>query len=50
MGDRHMLKQLVHRLRRKIEADPAEPRYLLTITGIGYVLEAAGGETGDARS
>ena len=46
MGDRHMLKQLVHRLRRKIEADPAEPRYLLTITGIGYVLEAAGGETG----
>jgi hypothetical protein len=30
------------RLRRKIEADPAEPRYLRTITGVGYVLEAAG--------
>jgi DNA-binding response OmpR family regulator len=43
MGDRQMLKQLVHRLRRKIEADPAEPRYLRTVSGLGYILEAAGG-------
>jgi DNA-binding response OmpR family regulator len=50
MGDRHMLKQLVHRLRRKIESDPADPRYLRTITGVGYVLEAAGGEAGGAGS
>jgi DNA-binding response OmpR family regulator len=50
MGDRHMLKQLVHRLRRKIEADPAEPRYLRTITGVGYVLEAAGEEAGAGGS
>ena len=47
MGDRHMLKQLVHRLRRKIEADPAAPRYLRTISGVGYVLEAEGGGAGD---
>jgi DNA-binding response OmpR family regulator len=50
MGDRHMLKQLVHRLRRKIEADPGEPRYLRTITGVGYVLEAAGAEAGAGGS
>ena len=39
-GDRQMLKQLVHRLRRKIEDDPAEPRYLKTVSGVGYTLEA----------
>lgn len=38
-GDRVMLKQLVYRLRRKIEADPAHPRRLITISGIGYSLE-----------
>lgn len=37
-GDRQMLKQLVHRLRRKIEEDPASPRYLQTVSGIGYTL------------
>jgi len=38
MGDRQLLKQLVHRLRRKIEHDPAEPRYLVTVSGLGYAL------------
>ncbi len=38
MGDRQLLKQLVHRLRRKIESDPAEPRYLVTVSGLGYAL------------
>lgn len=37
-GDRQMLKQLVHRLRRKIEDDPAVPRYLCTVSGVGYTL------------
>jgi DNA-binding response OmpR family regulator len=27
---------LVKRLRRKIEPDPAEPRYVLTVWGVGY--------------
>ena len=27
---------LVKRLRRRIEADPAEPKYLLTVWGVGY--------------
>jgi DNA-binding response OmpR family regulator len=35
-GDRQLLKQLVHRLRHKIEADPAAPRWLRTESGAGY--------------
>jgi DNA-binding response OmpR family regulator len=38
LGDRQLLKQLVHRLRRKIEEDPADPRYLVTVSGLGYAL------------
>ncbi|MGH8148439.1 MAG: winged helix-turn-helix domain-containing protein, partial [Steroidobacteraceae bacterium] len=37
-GDRQLLKQLVHRLRQKIERDPALPRYLLTAARAGYKL------------
>ncbi len=41
-GDRQLLKQLVHRLRQKIETDAAEPRYLVTVSGVGYALRVAG--------
>jgi DNA-binding response OmpR family regulator len=37
-GDRQLLKQLVHRLRQKLESDPALPRYLQTAAGAGYKL------------
>ena len=37
--DRQLLKQLVHRVRQKIEADPAAPRFLKTVSGVGYRLE-----------
>jgi DNA-binding response OmpR family regulator len=37
-GDRQLLKQLVHRLRQKIEQDPAQPRILQTAAGAGYKL------------
>jgi DNA-binding response OmpR family regulator len=37
-GDRQLLKQLVHRLRQKIEADPANPALLQTAAGSGYKL------------
>ncbi|MBN1200854.1 MAG: response regulator transcription factor [Anaerolineae bacterium] len=37
-GDRTMLKQLVHRLRAKIEPDPSTPAYLETVPGVGYAL------------
>jgi DNA-binding response OmpR family regulator len=39
-GDRQLLKQLVHRLRQKIEADPAQPTLLRTESGAGYRLTA----------
>ncbi|MCX7054488.1 MAG: helix-turn-helix domain-containing protein [Proteobacteria bacterium] len=41
-GDRQLLKQLVHRLRQKIEADPAAPQVLRTEAGAGYRLEEKG--------
>ena len=37
-GDRQLLKQLVHRLRQKIERNPAEPQVLQTAAGSGYKL------------
>jgi DNA-binding response OmpR family regulator len=37
-GDRQLLKQLVHRLRQKIETDPAMPQLLQTSAGTGYKL------------
>ena len=37
--DRQLLKQLVHRVRQKIETDPADPRFLKTVSGVGYRLE-----------
>jgi DNA-binding response OmpR family regulator len=39
-GDRQLLKQLVHRLRHKLEPDPAHPRWLTTEAGAGYRLDA----------
>lgn len=45
-GDRQLLKQLVHRLRQKIEIDATEPRYLVTASGIGYALLPDGREKG----
>ena len=41
-GDRQLLKQLVHRLRQKIEKDPAAPELLKTESGAGYRLEPRG--------
>jgi DNA-binding response OmpR family regulator len=38
VGESHMLQVNINRLRRKLEADPAHPRYILTKVGIGYLL------------
>lgn len=40
MGESHLLQVNMNRLRRKIETDPAHPRYLLTKMGVGYQLAA----------
>jgi DNA-binding response OmpR family regulator len=37
-GDRQLLKQLVHRIRQKIEVDPANPQLLQTAASAGYKL------------
>ncbi|MEX2236798.1 MAG: response regulator transcription factor [Dehalococcoidia bacterium] len=37
--DVQYLRVWMSRLRRKLEDEPAEPRYLKTVAGIGYVLE-----------
>lgn len=37
-GESHLLQVNVNRLRRKLEPDPTHPRYLLTKTGVGYML------------
>ncbi|MBN1312392.1 MAG: response regulator transcription factor [Anaerolineae bacterium] len=39
-GDRDMLRQLIHRLRSKIEPDPSNPIYIETVPGLGYGLIA----------
>jgi len=36
----HYLRVYMAQLRRKLEADPAQPRYLLTEPGVGYRLAA----------
>lgn len=37
----HYLRLYMGQLRAQIERNPAEPRYLLTETGVGYRLAAA---------
>ncbi len=38
LGESHMLQVNINRLRRKIEADPSQPIYILTKVGVGYSL------------
>ena len=42
VGDTKTLDVHVKRLRMKIEPDPAHPRHLVTIRGLGYKFEALG--------
>jgi len=39
--DSHLLRVNVSNLRRKLEADPARPRYIVTEPGVGYRLVTA---------
>ena len=40
--DYNAIDALVYRLRHRIEADPSNPRYLVTVRGFGYKLVTAG--------
>ena len=37
-GGEDMVRRIIHRLRRKLEPDPAAPRYIVTEGRMGYVL------------
>lgn len=47
VGEHHMLQVNINRLRRKLESDPAHPRYLLTAPGVGYLLVVPPNEQGE---
>jgi DNA-binding response OmpR family regulator len=38
-GDRHTVAVHIGRIRQKIEEDPANPRYVVTVWGVGYRFE-----------
>lgn len=38
-GDRHTVRVHIKRIREKIEADPARPKYIVTVWGVGYRFE-----------
>jgi len=37
-GDTGLIKAHIRHLRQKVEPDPASPRYILTVPGVGYTL------------
>ena len=40
-ADPEFVKKYIHRLRVKLEEDPAEPRYIMNRRGVGYMLATA---------
>jgi DNA-binding response OmpR family regulator len=39
IGDPDLVKQFIYRLRHKLESDPTEPQYIVTVRGAGYAFE-----------
>jgi DNA-binding response OmpR family regulator len=38
-GDRELVRGLISRLRTKVETDPRNPCYILTVPGVGYSFQ-----------
>jgi DNA-binding response OmpR family regulator len=38
-GEHQLVKQFIYRLRSKLEPDPSDPEYILTVRGSGYTFE-----------
>lgn len=49
-GDKDLVRKLVHRLRQKIEPDLSQPRFILSISGVGYVFSGHDGEQRDSNA
>ena len=45
-GYEHTVNSHINRLRGKIEPDSDQPRYIVTVWGVGYKMQAAGGGAG----
>lgn len=43
VGDRDLIKATVHRLRTKLKESPLDPRYVVTVRGIGYMMPGNAG-------
>ena len=50
LGESHMLQVNINRLRRKLEVDATQPRYILTKVGVGYSLASLPVSTSDVHS
>src|SRR5499427_1754990 len=50
LGESHMLQVNINRLRRKLEVDATQPRYILTKVGVGYLLAALPVSTSDIHT
>lgn len=37
---RQIIKWYIHRLRRKVEPEPSNPRYIVNVRGVGYMLQS----------
>ncbi len=42
LSDSRTLDTHIHRLRAKLEPDPAEPRFIVTVRGVGFRLDPDG--------
>jgi DNA-binding response OmpR family regulator len=49
-GDASLIKAHIHHLRQKVESDPTNPRYILTVPGVGYTLMRYSEKDLDAES